>query len=294
MSTQNPEDGGFLSRWSRRKTQVQQGAATTGDAREARPAAAAVNSPEPSARDAGSGASAGVATRPGMPTAAPGADSPAAAGPVPATGAPEQVPPRSAAHPSPSEPRPTLEDVEQLDAKSDYRAFVARDVDPDVRNAAFKKLFHSDPHFNVMDGLDVYIDDYNTPNPLPVAIMKTLVQARALGLIDDELKEQDPPPADPVDVSGASTPADANPEGAETDGGLADAHDGVEPTAGSDCAPQGAQLPPAEGAEPPLVELQLVPDTACNDERLTPASGAPAAAGTVVPFPRRPGSADPA
>jgi hypothetical protein len=33
-----------------------------------------------------------------------------------------------------------------------------------VRNAALKKLF-TDPHFNVMDGLDVYIDDYGKPDP---------------------------------------------------------------------------------------------------------------------------------
>ena len=105
---------------------------------------------------------------------------------------------------SQAKPRPTLADVEGLDAASDYRAFVARDVDPNVRNAAFKKLFHSDPHFNVMDGLDVYIDDYNTPNPLPVAIMRTLMQARELGLIDDELKEQDlPAPSTP---SAAASP----------------------------------------------------------------------------------------
>ena len=30
-----------------------------------------------------------------------------------------------------------------------------------------KKLF-SDPHFNVMDGLDTYIDDYGKPDPIPL------------------------------------------------------------------------------------------------------------------------------
>jgi hypothetical protein len=39
-------------------------------------------------------------------------------------------------------------------------------VAPEVKNAAFKKLF-ADPHFNVMDGLDIYIDDYSKPDPLP-------------------------------------------------------------------------------------------------------------------------------
>ena len=36
----------------------------------------------------------------------------------------------------------------------------------DVRRAALKKLF-SDPRFNVMDGLDVYIDDYSKTEPIP-------------------------------------------------------------------------------------------------------------------------------
>jgi hypothetical protein len=31
-----------------------------------------------------------------------------------------------------------------------------------VKNAAMKKLF-ADPHFNVMDRLDIYIDDYSSP-----------------------------------------------------------------------------------------------------------------------------------
>jgi hypothetical protein len=93
-------------------------------------------------------------------------------------------------------PSLTLADVEKLSAQSDFSAFAARDVDPTVRNAAMKKLFHADPHFNVMDGLDVYIDDYNTPDPLPKAIMRTMLQARALGLLDDELKDQDKPEPD--------------------------------------------------------------------------------------------------
>jgi hypothetical protein len=95
--------------------------------------------------------------------------------------------------------------VEALTAQSDFTRFAARDVDPQVRNAAMKKLFHSEPQFNVMDGLDVYIDDYNTPDPLPKAIMRTMLQARSLGLLDDELKEQELPADPPQPV--AATPA---------------------------------------------------------------------------------------
>jgi hypothetical protein len=95
-------------------------------------------------------------------------------------------------------PAPTLDDVAQLTPQSDFRRFVAADVDPSVKNAAMKKLF-ADPHFNVMDGLDTYIDDYNKFEPIPKSMLHQLVSARALGLVDDELKEQDKPaPDNPV------------------------------------------------------------------------------------------------
>ncbi len=49
---------------------------------------------------------------------------------------------------------------------SDFKPFVAKNVAPEVKNAAFKKLF-ADPHFNVMDGLDTYIDDYSKSDADP-------------------------------------------------------------------------------------------------------------------------------
>ena len=55
-------------------------------------------------------------------------------------------------------PAPTLEDVKALTLDSNFAPFVARDLAPEVRNAAMKKLF-ADPHYNVMDRLDIYIDD---------------------------------------------------------------------------------------------------------------------------------------
>jgi hypothetical protein len=46
-------------------------------------------------------------------------------------------------------------------------------VDAATRTAAVKKLFR-DPQFNVMDGLDVYIDDYSKPDPIPPALLARL------------------------------------------------------------------------------------------------------------------------
>jgi hypothetical protein len=79
----------------------------------------------------------------------------------------------------PPRPPPTLEEVAQLTHDADFRPFVARGVDENVRRSAMKKLF-SDPHFNVMDGLDVYIDDYNKFEPLTPQILAALNHARTL------------------------------------------------------------------------------------------------------------------
>jgi hypothetical protein len=98
----------------------------------------------------------------------------------------------SADVPTAVDPPPTLDDAALLTPSSDFRRFVAPGVDDGVKNAALKKLF-ADPHFNVMDGLDTYIDDYNKPDPLPASWLRQMTQSAALGLFDDE-KEQHPPP----------------------------------------------------------------------------------------------------
>ncbi|MEP7302011.1 MAG: DUF3306 domain-containing protein [Caldimonas sp.] len=101
----------------------------------------------------------------------------------------EEVPP--AATELPEAPAlPTLDDVARLTRSSDYSRFVRPGVGPEVRNAAMKKLF-SDPHFNVMDGLDTYIGDYSQPDPIPASMLRLMNQAASLGLFDDE-KDTDP------------------------------------------------------------------------------------------------------
>lgn len=69
---------------------------------------------------------------------------------------------------------PPLPPVESLSIESDFRPFLAPKVDEDTKRAALRKLF-ADPHFNVMDGLDVYIDDYNKPDPMPADMLAKIV-----------------------------------------------------------------------------------------------------------------------
>ncbi len=81
-------------------------------------------------------------------------------------------PPRPAAV---EEAVPNLPPLESLTPESDFSAFLHPKVDEALKRAALKKLF-SDPRFNIMDRLDVYIDDYGQPDPIPPEMLKRLNQ----------------------------------------------------------------------------------------------------------------------
>jgi hypothetical protein len=78
-----------------------------------------------------------------------------------------------------AKPLPTQEDVDKLTNDSDYSTFMAQGVDESVKRSAMKKLF-TDPHFNIMDGLDIYIDDYNKFEPISPALLASLNHAKTL------------------------------------------------------------------------------------------------------------------
>ena len=144
------ERQGFLGRWARRKSDVLQGKPLE----------------EPA-----------VVVKP-VPVAG------LAASPVSVEAAPAVAP--SATHAAePPEKVLSLDDVKLLTQDSDFTPFMARDVGPDVRNAAMKKLF-TDPHYNVMDGLDIYIDDYSKSDPIPESMLRQMVGAKLLKIFDDE------------------------------------------------------------------------------------------------------------
>ena len=86
-------------------------------------------------------------------------------------------------------PLPTLDDVAKIDRfDPDFSAFMKPDVDPAVQQAALKKMF-TDPHFNIMDGLDIYIDDYSKPDPLPPGMLERMVQSDMLKLFSKSVEE---------------------------------------------------------------------------------------------------------
>ncbi|PLC03274.1 DUF3306 domain-containing protein [Variovorax sp. RO1] len=140
---------------------------------------------------------------------------PTADEPVPAPGlvaAPVALPPE--ADPDGAPPL-TLADVDALGIESDYTPFLTKQVAPEVKNAAFRKLF-TDPHFNVMDGLDTYVDDYSQSTPVPESVLRQMASAKFLKLFDEEPKDaeaaEDIPPETPdaaeaTDVAQSQDPA---------------------------------------------------------------------------------------
>jgi hypothetical protein len=125
--------------------------------------------------------------------------------------------------------------VKVLTPQSDFKPFMARHVDPEVKNAAMKKLF-ADPHYNVMDGLDTYIDDYSKPDPLPASMLRKMASAKFLNLFDEDEKKTGP----------AKLPARDN------------AGPGAAPSAQT---PVASELPP-DATSGPRAPLQPAPEAA--------------------------------
>ncbi len=78
-----------------------------------------------------------------------------------------------------------LPSLDSLTPQSDFSPFMAKNVDAQLRNQAMKKLF-TDPHYNVMDRLDIYIDDYSIERPLSIDVIRQMNISKTLGLFDDE------------------------------------------------------------------------------------------------------------
>lgn len=109
--------------------------------------------------------------------------------------------PAAAAVPAkPSTPPPALPPLESVTFESDFTAFMHAKVDEGIRRAALRKLF-GDPRFNVMDGLDIYIDDYSLEDPIPAGMLEQLQHARATLF---------GPPAEADEAAGATAPVEGD------------------------------------------------------------------------------------
>jgi Protein of unknown function (DUF3306) len=97
-----------------------------------------------------------------------------------ALSSPENQPPAE-------EVKAELPNLADLTPESDFKPFMQSGVNAADRNAALKKLF-TDPHYNQMDGLDIYIDDYGKPDPIPAEMLKRLMASKFLGLYEEPVK----------------------------------------------------------------------------------------------------------
>lgn len=131
-------------------------------------------------------------------------DTPAAATPV----GPRELAPATDPDSEAQARLPTLQDVDSLDAGSDYSPFVAQGVDKAVHRQALKKLF-LDPHFNLKDGLDIYMDDYNKPDPVSAAMLGALQHAQSFFA---QAAALEPPPEEGAGAPQMSRVETANPQ----------------------------------------------------------------------------------
>jgi uncharacterized protein DUF3306 len=216
MATPPPDPPRFsLRRWSQRKLDATR-KSHSGQAHEATPAKA-----PPATTDSPKRADAARAD----------ADSGAAATTMPTAVA-------SSATPQAGEGAQPLPSIESLSIESDFTPFMQPGVDADVKRLALRKLFR-DPRFNVMDGLDVYIDDYSKPDPIDPAVVRTLMQAR---YIFDPPKTRVNAEGHVEDVPAETAPADAAGEGAEAAAEQA-------PALASAASADAALVPPSVASE---------------------------------------------
>jgi len=142
-------------------------------------------------------------------------------------------------------PLPTLDDALALTPESDFQPFMQHDVSSAVRNIAMKKLF-SDPHFNVMDGLDIYIDDYSRSDPIPAGMLRRMASTQFLKLI-------------PEGLGAPSTPEQGH-----------DAHEAITPTSPLSGAQSPFPAPINAAPQHDHPDLQLQPNPASGDPQPEP------------------------
>lgn len=66
-----------------------------------------------------------------------------------------------------------LPPISTISLAEDFTPFMQAKVPQALKQQALKALF-KEPHFNVMDGLDIYIDDYTVFEPISPEVMATL------------------------------------------------------------------------------------------------------------------------
>jgi Protein of unknown function (DUF3306) len=162
-------------------------------------------------------------------------------------------------------PAPTMADAQQLTPQSDFKPFMRADVSPEVKNAAMKQLF-KDPHFNVMDMMDVYVDDYSKPDPLPPEMLRKMAVTQFLGFWEETEEEKAAKAA--KEEAKAREDAEKN---AQQNVAQSEATELIEDNPSQVVAPEETVATASHTDD--HTDLQLQPDDAARREGSQPASG---------------------
>jgi Protein of unknown function (DUF3306) len=169
---------------------------------------------------------------------------------------------------------PVLPPVESLTHDSDFSAFMQPKVDEAIKRAALKKLF-TDPRFNVMDGLDIYVGDYTQADPMPAGMLEKLGKVYE-AVTESVVKVDAPSPssmaaAAEIDPASPPTPSNVATEVPAT------------PAVASDMP--ASKVPPSDvpPTTPTNVAASRAGDTPDSEAEPAPLASVPGAAPTFAP-----------
>lgn len=168
-------EDGFLSRWSRLKSQPA-----------ADPKPTAVTAPMDSELDTTATTGRNLEQSRQL---EPASSLPTAAADLPASESADSQP---LADPEPLTDA-DMPDIETLDERSDFSGFLSESVSEHLRRKALKKLFHL-PEFNIRDGLNEYDEDYSKFIPLGDTVtyqMKQFIERQKQDF-KDALNDEEP------------------------------------------------------------------------------------------------------
>jgi len=166
-----------------------------------------------------------------------------------AKAAPPTLPASAAPGAAPAAPVAVeLPPVESLTLGSDFTAFLRPEVDDQLKRAALKQLFR-DPRFNLMDGLDTYVDDYTQADPIAPDVLADLLR-RGFGAV----QEAGAGPVAQVPAAAAGTGPEATPPALTSAA--------APPLPPAPPAPPVPSVPNANAAGPDAAGSEVAPDSA--------------------------------
>lgn len=153
----------------------------------------------------------------GRGSAAPALEEDAGKPPVQADGH-DEIPSAGGDQTAPEQEQPDLPDIESLTQESDFTVFMKEGVSPALRNLALRKLWSSDPLFNVIDEMVEYGEDYTKLGVAAEGIKSAWRPGKGYARDDIAAERQDmAEPDGPAGKSGEDLEAEQHPSASKGD-----------------------------------------------------------------------------